>query len=53
MNTRRYLVLTAAAVVSIATLRAQQPAGGPQTPRAAAPIDLTGVWVSLVTEEWR
>jgi hypothetical protein len=25
----------------------------PQTPRAAAPIDLTGNWVSVVTEDWR
>jgi len=25
----------------------------PQTPRAAAPIDLTGNWVAVVTEEWR
>ena len=25
----------------------------PATPRAAAPVDLTGNWVSLVTEEWR
>ncbi|HZI78837.1 MAG TPA: hypothetical protein VFD69_04970 [Vicinamibacterales bacterium] len=51
MTTRRYLIVIAVAAVSIATLRAQQPP--PSTPRAAAPIDLTGVWVSLVTEEWR
>jgi hypothetical protein len=25
----------------------------PSTPRAAAPIDLTGYWVSVVTEDWR
>jgi hypothetical protein len=25
----------------------------PSTPRAAAPIDLTGTWVSIVTEDWR
>ena len=25
----------------------------PQSPRAAAPVDLTGYWVSLVTEDWR
>lgn len=25
----------------------------PQTAQAAAPIDLTGYWVSLVTEDWR
>jgi hypothetical protein len=27
--------------------------GGPATPRAAAPVDLTGTWVALVTEDWR
>ncbi|SRR5579884_315107 len=26
---------------------------GPANPRAGAPIDLTGYWVSLVTEDWR
>jgi len=25
----------------------------PQAPRAAAPIDVTGYWVSVVTEDWR
>ena len=37
------------------------PAGGrggrgaqpPRTPRAAAPVDFTGYWVSVVTEDWR
>jgi hypothetical protein len=24
-----------------------------QSPRAAAPVDLTGTWVSIVTEDWR
>ena len=27
--------------------------GPPPTPRASAPIDLTGYWVSSVTEDWR
>jgi hypothetical protein len=27
--------------------------GGGVTPRAAAPVDLTGYWVSVVTEDWR
>ncbi len=27
--------------------------GPPQAPKAAAPIDLTGYWVSIVTEDWR
>jgi len=38
-------------------LLAQPPAarrsGPPPTPQAAAPIDLTGYWVSIVTEDWR
>src|SRR5437879_5238534 len=33
-----------------AAQRGQQP---PRSPQAAAPIDLTGYWVSLVTEDWR
>jgi hypothetical protein len=38
---------------------AQQPPGGrqgggpPPTARAAAPVDLTGQWVAVVTEDWR
>ena len=35
---------------------AQQGGRGPQAPptaRAAAPFDLTGQWVSLITEDWR
>jgi hypothetical protein len=28
-------------------------AAPPKTPRAAAPVDLTGYWVSVVTEDWR
>lgn len=27
--------------------------GAPQTPEQQAPLDLTGYWVSLVTEDWR
>jgi hypothetical protein len=32
---------------------AQAPPGAGQTAKAAAPIDLSGYWVSLVTEDWR
>jgi hypothetical protein len=35
---------------------AQRPGGPPpppQSPRAAAPVDLTGYWVSVVSEDWR
>ena len=35
-------------------LRARDAVGqAPQTPQAQAPIDLTGWWVSVVTEDWR
>jgi hypothetical protein len=34
---------------AIATLCAQPPRGG----KAAAPVDLTGYWVSIITEDWR
>jgi hypothetical protein len=49
----------ALAVVTVSllapTLLAQrgQGAAPPPTPQAAAPIDLTGYWVSIVTEDWR
>jgi len=29
------------------------PQGAPPTAKAAAPIDITGYWVSLVTDDWR
>src|SRR6266566_4542292 len=29
------------------------PAGPPPSPKDAAPMDLTGYWVSIVTEDWR
>lgn len=29
------------------------PPGATPSPRAAAPIDLTGYWVALITEDWR
>jgi hypothetical protein len=37
-------------------IEAQRGGGAPQPPRpprAAAPIDLTGYWVSIVTQDWR
>jgi hypothetical protein len=36
-----------------AALRAQRGGGPPRPARDAAPIDLTGYWVSYVTENWR
>ena len=38
----------------LAALAAQAPPpAAPQLPKAAAPIDLTGYWVSIVSEDWR
>jgi hypothetical protein len=41
-------VLTGFSAIS----RAQQPAP-PRTPKTAAPIDITGYWVAVITEDWR
>ena len=43
--------------IAAGVTRAQQPPAAaqqpPRTARAIAPIDLTGYWVSVVTEDWR
>src|SRR5215467_14061673 len=36
-----------------AAQRGQRGEGPPQTAKSAAPIDLTGTWVPLITEDWR
>jgi hypothetical protein len=55
-------VLAAAAIavslfLAAAMVHAQAPGGqakqAPQTAQAAAPIDLTGYWVSIIVDEWR
>ena len=45
--------LTAGASVAVAQQPAVPPATVPASARAAANIDLTGYWVSYVTEDWR
>lgn len=52
------LVLSLVLALVLAAAAQAAPQGGntkqaPPTPRAAAPIDLTGYWVSVVTEDWR
>ena len=47
------LFLVVSSSVVWAQGRGRGPAGPPPTPKAAAPVDLTGYWVSLVTEDWR
>ncbi len=49
-----------AALITLSSAAAQQPAPPPPAPppppgpaRSSAPIDLTGYWVSFVTEDWR
>jgi hypothetical protein len=47
-----------ALAIALALPLVAQPPGGrrggpPMAPKAAAPIDLTGYWVSIVTEDWR
>jgi hypothetical protein len=59
--TRRTLLLIGILATSSGLLAQQQPPGArggqapapPPTPRAASPVDLTGVWVSVVSEDWR
>ncbi len=49
------LLLSAGAALAAAPAAAQRPAAPPpqaESPRAAAPIDLTGHWVSLITDDW-
>ncbi|HET9358261.1 MAG TPA: hypothetical protein VFO58_00835, partial [Vicinamibacterales bacterium] len=46
------------AVLATAAASAQGPPGGrgaapPRSAREAAPVDFTGYWVSVVTEDWR
>ena len=53
---RRHAILALSAALAVSTAVAQPPASVPQaaqTARAAAPIDLTGWWVSVITEDWR
>ena len=57
--TRVLKVLGVLAVLGVSTSVFAQGRGGrggaapPQTPKAAAPVDLTGYWVSIVDEDWR
>ena len=51
------MLASLAALVSSAGINAQPPGGGArrpvQTGQAAATVDLTGDWVSVVTEDWK
>jgi len=51
-------VVSALLILTCAPMQAQQGRGGappatPATAKAAAPVDFTGYWVSVVSEDWR
>jgi hypothetical protein len=47
------LAIVLATIAAAGQGRGRGQAGPPQTARQAAPIDLTGTWVAIVTEDWR
>jgi hypothetical protein len=57
MMRRKYFLSSCRAVAALALLTAplyaQGGRGAPPTPKAAAPIDVTGYWLSVVSEDWR
>ena len=57
MNHTRLIAALALLCAMGATVTAQRGGGAapaaPQTPQAAAPIDVSGYWVSIVNEDWR
>ena len=48
-----FLTLALLAATTIAIAQFGPPPGPPRPARASAPEDVTGYWVSLVTEDWR
>jgi hypothetical protein len=62
VRTVKTLVIGVASVMAVVAAHPQAPAGPqgrggraqqPTTPRAAAPFDITGYWVAVVTQDWR
>jgi hypothetical protein len=52
----RALIVATASAVALAAWQpasAQRAGAVPQSPRTGAPIDLTGYWVAVVSEDWR
>ena len=46
-------LLAIASAAPLVAQRGQRASGPPPAPRATAPFDLTGYWISVVTEDWR
>ena len=53
MNRIILSIVVSSSLAALAAAQGPQAPSAPPTPRAAAPIDLTGYWVSVVTEDWR
>ena len=56
MNKTFVFAFALAVATSINVAAQRGPAAAPQaptTPKAAAPIDITGYWVAVITEDWR
>src|SRR5580658_5509778 len=57
ISTRLWPLTIALALPLLAQAQGRGGRGGaappPENPKAAAPIDLTGYWVSIVDEDWR
>jgi hypothetical protein len=52
----KYALLVIVIAATTVHIGAQGPPGPPQPPptgKAAAPVDLTGYWVSVISEDWR
>ena len=54
-STRMFIgaMVLAASVPVVAQGPPGPPAGPPRPPRAVAPVDFTGYWVSVISEDWR
>ncbi len=53
MSGRSYRIVVLAAAVALLAARAAVAQGEPNDARSRAPLDLEGIWVSVVTEDWR
>ena len=53
MKTIPFAIILALISAPAAAQQGRGRQGGAATARAAAPVDLTGTWVSIVTEDWR
>ena len=53
MSGRVASLVVAAAVAAGAAVLAQEPRAGTSSARESSLIDITGQWVSVITEDWR